>query len=466
MLITPQTPSLTHAPGRAAGSSEAKGPTERFDPSDNPDVQICYPFRPGGAAPPRPRKCWPGGVGVPSPAAGPAPATKAEIQSAVAANNDFSLDLHRQLAAGNKEGFFLSAFNVNGCMSMVLAAAGDTTADGLAGALKQTALEGDRVHAAVGGLNQATAVQSEGVNISISNRVFSQVGSQHTPEFKAITRDSYQAEAENLNFRADPEAARQTINGKVSGDTNEKIPNLLPEGSIKSNTDVVLTSAIHFDGKWEARFPEESNFVSTFNSPDGPKDDVTFMQIKKDFKFAEIFFTPPDPNKWGAEPDVKLVELPYQGGRFSRLVLLPKAGVEAVEARLTAENLAAWTGQMREDEVNVVMPKNEVRSKFELKDTLSAMGAAELFTDGAAQLPGFGEGNRHVSQVFHETWVKDDNVGTEFAAATGAVVALECAMRSNEVVCDKPYLTLVKDNETGAILATQRVLCPEWTESK
>ncbi|MEW6278147.1 MAG: serpin family protein [Candidatus Eremiobacterota bacterium] len=442
------------APARACGNCEEHAPADG----------VTF-----GERPPKPEKCFPFGRGpAVATVASIAPATAEEVRSAVAANNVFTLDLHRELAGSNGGSFFLSPFNANTCMSMVLAGARGTTADGVSAALRQSELanlNGDRVHAAVGALCQQTEVQSEGVAITTSNRVFSQDGYPVTPEFQAVTRDAYGSEAQTLNFQSDPEGSRQTINGKVSEDTKERIPNLLPEGSVDGNTVVVLTSAIHFDGKWDAKFPEENDHPARFQSPEGPVD-CTMMNLKKDFPYT-AFNLDGRPVNWGEEPDVKVVELPYQGGRFSRLVFVPRDadGLAALESQLTPQNLEKWTGQMYESEVDVYFPKNEVRSKFELKDPLTKMGAGEIFESGA-DLSGIGPGDLKVSNVFHETWVKDNNVGTEFAAATGAVVALECMVQTNEVRADRPFFTLVKDKETGAILATQRVLKPEWTEEK
>ncbi len=445
MLITPQTQSHSHyAPTTAARGH--KEPKETFEPSPRP----------------RPTKCWPGGMGVPVATEPIKAASAREIAAAVTANNKFTLELHRELANSEGGSFFVSPFNANGCLSMVLAAAEGTTAEQLASTLGQSKLKGDRVHAGVAGLNEATKIQSEGVTIGLSNRVFGREDSRFSPEFKSLTRDTYGAESETLDFEGDPEGARGTINQRIAGDTDGKITELLPAGSIQSNTECVLTSAINFDGKWAAEFPENRNSTGTFNAPDGPKEDTAFMSIRKKFNFAEINFDG-RPSGWNEEPDLKVIEVPYQDGRFTRVMFLPKDGLKSFEAKLTPENLAKWGKEMHETEVGVTIPKNESRSKFKLKKTLTRMGAGEMFSD-KAQLTGLGPGKKRVSEVFHETYVRDDNKGTKFTAATGAVVTRECVMRSLEFVADKPYFTLVRDNETGAFLATQRVECPTWTE--
>ena len=61
-----------------------------------------------------------------------------------------------------------------------------------------------------------------------------------------LSRKYYGAEHENLNFEDDPEGSREIINKWVESQTNEKIKELLPKGSIDEDTALVLVNAIYF----------------------------------------------------------------------------------------------------------------------------------------------------------------------------------------------------------------------------
>lgn len=400
---------------------------------------------------------------APVPANTIAPATAEETSAAVAANNAFTLELHKALAASEDGNFFASPFNVNGCMSMVLAGAGGTTADAIAGGLQQTALAGDRIHAGVGQLLESTDGDFGGVNIAISNRVFAQDGSPVKDGFKSVTAHQYGAEAENLNFAGDPDGSRQAINKKVEGDTRERIKDLLPEGSVTGDTRLVLTSAIHFKGDWAKKFDAENTFEADFFPAAGAEPGrVQMMHQTADYKVAQLNYDGSYPD-WNQEPDLKVIDMPYQNERFSMVALLPShesGGLAGLEERLTADTLATWTEGLWESEVNLAFPKFKMDSDFKLKDTLSEMGMAEAFQEGA-DFSNMSEDDLRVAQVFHKSFVEVNEEGTEFAAATGATMVLESVSRTVDFNANRPFMFFVKDNETGALLCSGRYTKPE-----
>jgi serpin B len=85
----------------------------------------------------------------------------------------------------------------------------------------------------------------------------------------------------------------------------------------------------------------------------------------------------------------------------------------------------------------------------------------DAFSD-AADFSGM-TGNRDlfIAEVVHKAFVSVDEAGTEAAAATAVVVA-EMAMPEEpvEVTVDRPFVFLIRDVETGAILFVGRVVDP------
>ncbi len=103
----------------------------------------------------------------------------------------------------------------------------------------------------------------------------------------------------------------------------------------------------------------------------------------------------------------------------------------------------------------------EYESDFSLKDTLAAMGMPIAFT-GAADFSGIsGTPGLSIAEVLHKAFVLVDEAGTEAAAAT-AVIMKESAMPAQplEVIIDSPFIFLIRDIETGAILFVGRVMNP------
>ena len=66
-----------------------------------------------------------------------------------------------------------------------------------------------------------------------------------------------------------------------------------------------------------------------------------------------------------------------------------------------------------------------------------------------------------ISDVLHKAFVSVDEAGTEAAAATAVIVGETAAPGQQvEVTVDRPFIFLIRDIETGAILFLGRVLNP------
>jgi serpin B len=69
-----------------------------------------------------------------------------------------------------------------------------------------------------------------------------------------------------------------------------------------------------------------------------------------------------------------------------------------------------------------------------------------------------------ISDVVHKAFVAVDEAGTEAAAATAVIMAEMAAAPMEDVVTmklDRPFLFMIRDDDTGTILFAGRVLNPE-----
>jgi len=65
-----------------------------------------------------------------------------------------------------------------------------------------------------------------------------------------------------------------------------------------------------------------------------------------------------------------------------------------------------------------------------------------------------------ISDIFHKAFVSVDEAGTEAAAATAIVKMSAAPGFPVEVTIDSPFIFLIRDIETGAILFVGRVMNP------
>ena len=106
----------------------------------------------------------------------------------------------------------------------------------------------------------------------------------------------------------------------------------------------------------------------------------------------------------------------------------------------------------------VTMPKFDFRFKTSLIETFQSLGMTDAF-DGSADFSGI-DGTRSlvITGIVHEAFVKVTEDGTEAGGATAVVVG-ETSV-PEWVTIDRPFLFLIRDIETGAVLFIGRVLDP------
>jgi serpin B len=146
------------------------------------------------------------------------------------------------------------------------------------------------------------------------------------------------------------------------------------------------------------------------------------------------------------------------------VVLLPEAGAfEAFQQSLSAERLRELLGAMESRQGTVKLPRFGYRSKFDLSETLAEMGMTSAF-GSKADLTGMARDDAgealSIDEVVHQSYVSVDEQGTEAAAATAVVVTESATTVSEdpfEMTVDRPFLFLIRDDETGTVLFLGRV---------
>jgi serpin B len=162
--------------------------------------------------------------------------------------------------------------------------------------------------------------------------------------------------------------------------------------------------------------------------------------------------------------------LPYEKDEVSMLILLPDDadGLPPVERSLTAANLEKWTSSLGyAKEVIVTLPRFKIAQQFELSSTLEALGLKAAFDPSTADFSSITGGmSLSISAAIHKAYIDVDENGTEAAAAT-AVIMTEMAMQPRTpppppivFTADHPFLFLIRDNSSGAILFMGRVTDP------
>lgn len=373
----------------------------------------------------------------------------ADLDALVSGNSAFAFDLYQALRARDGNLFF-SPFSISAALAMTYAGARGETERQMAGTLHFT-LAQDRLHPAFNALDRAlTGQQGADFRLHIANAIWGQSGHPFLDAFLDLLAVNYGAGLRLLDFADVPEQARRVINDWVSQQTAEKIQDLIPSGAIDNLTTLVLANAIYFISDWMFPFDAAITRDGTFHTLDGERVTAPMMALHK-----------PEPLSYARGPGYQAVELPYQGGAMSMLVLLPDPGeFETFEAALDAGRVGQILARLEPLQVALTMPKCSFASDFDLALTLAAMGMPDAF--GSADFSGMdGTRNLFIGNVFHKAFVAVDEAGTEAAAATAVIVEWKSLPRVDvDLVVDRPFVFLIRDTRTGSLLFAGRVLNP------
>ena len=365
-----------------------------------------------------------------------------------AGDNAVALNLYQRLSAqpGN---LFFSPYSISSALTMTYAGAGGRTASQMASVLR---LGGD-AHAACRDLAASLdeAARLGKVELSVANALWGQEGFGFNKPFLELAKRYYGAGLHEMDFKRDSEGARKTINTWVQGKTAERIKELIGPGILDAMTRLVLTNAIYFKGDWAARFDKGATLEEDFHLDGGKAVRAPMMRQTQEFRYSEA-------------PGLQILEMPYSGGRLSMIVLMPSKadGLKALESRLDEQALSGWLKGLRRGKVQVILPRFKTSSGFRLDSVLKAMGMRDAFSLKSADFSGMdGKKDLYIGAVLHKAFVDVNEEGTEAAAATAVVMAIKAAPAAPPMFrADHPFLFLIRDAKTGAILFMGRLADP------
>ena len=375
------------------------------------------------------------------------------IEKVTTANNQFAIAMYRQINGHTgqaDDNVFFSPYSLSTAMAMLYAAAeGETKAQ----------IQKTFYYPSMDILNPNSAALYNQFNkpnpdykLATVNDLWMEQGLTPTKSYVDTVQRYYGGQVTNLDFESNPNPSRLIINKKIAQHTNQLIPELLPKGSIKPITVAVLTNAIYFKGDWKVPFEVQSTTEQPFYNHIGTSPNIKMMQLQENFGYSE-------------DKQVQVVQLPYKGDDLSMLVVLPKskdkAAMQQLVQDLSADTIKQWSKDLVTQEVNVHLPKFKLEASYQMKNLLTDMGMPRAFEKGAGFNLFDNSPPIKIDDVYHKAVVIVDEKGTEAAAATGIVADATAASAPPPVFkADHPFIFMIKDNKTDAILFLGQVNKP------
>ena len=358
----------------------------------------------------------------------------------VSSDNRFGIELFKQLAnpGYTDNNLMLSPLSVSQALSMTYNGAKNQTKTAFDNILHFNNLTLEQVNQSSKELTSALLSVDPKVALSIANSIWYKKGFTVENDFISRNQTWYDAEVKALDFGQSQSVT--TINNWVDGKTNHKIDKIVDR--LNPDDRMLLINAIYFKGEWRNRFNSSQTASKPFYLENGQQVSVQMMQVSGDYSYYENEF-------------MDMLEMPYGTGNFSMVVLLPKEGYLVVNIidSLNADTWETWqSGLVSVQDVPVSFPKFEFSYKESLKKSLMDLGLSDAFS-AQADFTGINkDGGLLLSEVMHKTYIKVDEEGTEAAAVTAVTVGTTSVGPGQAFVADHPFVFIIKEKYTGAIL--------------
>ncbi len=394
---------------------------------------------------------------------------KISAQDWAKANNAFGLKLLRT-TEGNT---VFSPYSIERALGMALEGACGETANEMLKALempnaRELGMSGLAVEEALKAVNQKTSLE-------IENTLWPDVSLKLPDDYLARIAAAYRNKVTQLDYPADPEKARTTINDAVAKATHDRIQELIPKKSITELTRLVLTNSVYFKSEWIDIFEKEKTKEEDFYTA-AQKIKIPMMHrvdvyrrvcVAKDYAIYDLPFHSSD--RYDAGNELFRIILPTIDPSHPMEDRMKQ--LEAVEKQLTAEPNCKY----KDYDVNLSLPKFKLQpDSISILPKLEQLGMKRAFTDQAefyampneTPKPSDPSSYLKISDVLHKAFIEIDEQGGEAAAATAVVDSLEEAapempkLETYDFRVDHPFLFMIIENSTGAALFMGRVTDP------
>ena len=332
--------------------------------------------------------------------------------------------------AGADENVVVSPYSAGVVISMLAEGAGGETEVEL-----NNALDGNVFKAIdLSGGENVVAESSNSIwisdNFSVRNR------------YVALMEKDYDAYVTTEDFTSP--ATVEMINDWCADHTSGKITDMIDR--LGPDMVMVLVNALYFNAPWEHAFDPESTRDAVFHGRGGDAT-VPMMSIRDMFNYYEYQGT-------------RIVELPYQGGKYAMYVVLPPKGMD-IDALLPYINGYVYDSAMdmlSPKEVVLTMPKFKTETSLTLNKALENMGIRTAFSS-AANFKGISlSGPLQLDMVKQKCYIDVNEKGTEAAAVTSAQIRMTSVRPVVTMNVDRPFFFIIADAEEHDVLFAGKIV--------
>jgi len=407
---------------------------------------------------------------APPPAPAPPPIPPADRAAFAGEEAAFALDLYRALAPADPGlAFVVSPFGVRAALAPAADGARGETETELRAALRMGLppdREGAAFASAIASARGAASAQGGGAAAMSRPTVvaacyFPGRGWPISPSWLERSGARYGAASIEVDFAGDRDGAAALMNAWAIRASGARVAGVAEARALDPATALACVGIVALDGAWLSPFERARTRPEPFTLATGEKVEAPLMMQGAEVGYLE-------------EEGLQVARLDYEGTSLCFTALLPRAhdGLAALERSLDGPRLRSLVDRLRDTYALVHLPRFRTRAAHALRPALEALGARRVFDRRAADLKGMlAEGAApatplHLSGCDQEAVIEVDEEGTAALAMTSWTAL---GGDSGEPVtpppppefrADRPFLYLVLDRASGAVLFAGRVTDP------
>ena len=264
-----------------------------------------------------------------------------------------------------------------------------------------------------------------------------------SPAYQQLARNVFKADFASVDFK-DP-LTLNLINGWAREKTNGKIEALIDGGNLSSVIGGILTNAIYFKGFWAAPFDKRMTRTGVFDQGNGKQKNVLLMMRSLNCPHLQT--------------DAFEAVCLHYSDRFSMYIFVPDKNscINVFLRNLNDVNLERWLTEFEDLQLELYLPRFQVKGQYGLANTLGYLGMEIVFIPKADFTP-MGLAHYYISEVVHKAVVEVNEEGTEAAAATALMLR---SGRRRTFAVNRPFFFMIRDIKNDTTLFTGVVTDPE-----
>ena len=222
--------------------------------------------------------------------------------------------------------------------------------------------------------------------------------------------------------------------------THGKIPKIIDQ--LDPLTYMIILNAVYFKGGWLYQFEEGLTKKEIFYNLNKNEKKVDMMQITKKFNYFE-------------DSNLQAIELRFNKEAITAIIILPNKDLninEFIEI-LDKDNdyIYSIINNMKSNKVNLRLPKFELNYSKSLKEVLRTMGVNLPFEKNADFSKIRTQNDIYIDEIIHKTYLKVNEQGTEAAAVTAVIMALNAAFNPEpekiyNMNVNRPFLFILRND--------------------